>query len=193
MSGPAILAFGHSSRVGKDTCAEAVATVCERRGLKVLRVAFADALKLHCYLLFADFGLHEAAYYETHPEARTQVLPEVGKTPVQIWIEVGNALREVWAPIWIRHALGGIEGFDLVVISDLRFENEAKAVLALGGHLVRVDRPGAEVHGSDRMLGPLTPWSAVVRNETTIDDLRVAAVRVAVQMFPQLYPSVDSH
>lgn len=55
---------------------------------------------------------------------------------------------EIWVEAW-RHAVAAatreqiVLGCDLVVADDCRFENEAAAIRAMGGKVVRIERPGA--------------------------------------------------
>jgi hypothetical protein len=59
---------------------------------------------------------------------------------------------ELGKDVFLESALGRI-GEGLTVITDLRFDNEAKAVRRLGGVIVRVERPGVETathHSSER-------------------------------------------
>lgn len=173
-----ILAFGCSSRVGKDTAARAVCAAI--RGAE--RVAFAAHLKAVSAQLFGAYGLRGEDYYERHPEKRTQKLPKLNKSPVQLWVEVGCKLREVYPDIWIDRPLSEtrLNPVRLLVVSDLRFPNEARRVHELGGICVRIDRPDVKLrHGSDDELRGFGGWDAVIENTGTVADLEAQAVAIA--------------
>lgn len=134
------------ARAGKDT----VANFLNRYGFQ--RIAFADALKdlarlahPHIDHLVALKGWEEA-----------KAVPEV-RSLLQ---HLGNAARQAIAPdVWVqaalRHALPG----QRYAVSDVRFPNEADAIRALGGRIIRVTRPG---------IGPINQHVS----ETAMDDYR---------------------
>ena len=158
-----LIAFGHTARVGKDTCG---ALLVRHHGFE--RVAFADALRTFVY--------------RTHPEVRRLVdsmgweeaklaHPLVRKTLV----DVGNVGRRVVGEdVWVRAAFRGVTA-DRVAITDLRYRNEARAIRDRGGLLVRVTRPGVEPlpNVADQALIDFDGWDAVIANDGTLDDLKV--------------------
>ena len=169
---PKIIAFGHISRVGKDSSAKFLDTELRVGGKKTKKLSFARKLKDVCYDLFKIYGLEPAVHYENYPEAREIVLPEVNMTAVEIWIKVGNALREVYAPIWIDNCLRSNPDVDVIIITDLRFPNEATKIKELGGLCVRVDRPGFEpISESDSQLLDYDGWDHVLLNNGDLKDL----------------------
>jgi hypothetical protein len=74
-----------------------------------------------------------------------------GKTPRHAMITLGTEWGRdlihptLWTTLW-RHQVNQVldEGGD-VVVDDVRFPNEVAALEALGGHLIKVIRPGAEL------------------------------------------------
>ena len=187
MSGPLFLAFGHSSRVGKDTAARAAVAALEAASVSVELRSFAGPLKKVCYKLFGEHGLRTGPYYEMKPEERSISLPGVGLTPVQIWVRVGNALRGVYAGIWAEQGLRPSSlstGYvpDVVVLSDLRFPSELAGVLDRGGEAWKVLRPGCDVvNGSDRMIPQeCAYWSGALVNDGTVAELESRAAGLAL-------------
>lgn len=96
--------------------------------------------------------------------------------------EWGRAMYEnVWAELGVRRALAAPA--DLVMITDCRFTNEAKAVRDAGGEVWRIVRPGAGLAGgaglhpseveqeSREFLALVT---RTIENTGTLDDLRRA-------------------
>jgi hypothetical protein len=135
-----VIAFGYRKRSGKDTAAKFLDTLlrCERTDLKICRAAFADKLKDICFQLFNWAGLQRGQFYEEHPEFKEVILQKLNKTPRQIWIEVGNYLRDVYPMTWIDYVLHGVRG-DVVITSDLRFRNEAAKLRAVGAKLIKIE------------------------------------------------------
>jgi len=163
-----IIAFGHRKRVGKDTAAKFLDTHLRCHGLRSVKLSFASKLKEVCYSMFHWAGLQPGIFYEDDKNAhlREVVLPLIGKTPRQIWIEVGNKMREVYADVWIDNALLGSGSAQLVIITDLRFANEAKKVHSLGGKIFKITRPDVPVSddASDCALDGFTGWDGVLEN-----------------------------
>jgi len=90
-------------------------------------------------------------------EQKETVDPRWGKSPrelmQQLGTEVGRTCHdETWICYLMRHVDGALEMGANVVITDVRFKNEARAVLAAGGALVRVARPGfdGDAHASEQ-------------------------------------------
>jgi hypothetical protein len=59
-----------------------------------------------------------------------------------------------------------------VVITDVRFANEAAAIRSWGGEIIRIDRPGVgPVNGHVSEAMPFEP-DEVIENDGTIEDLQ---------------------
>lgn len=156
-----IIAFGHQKRVGKDTCARFVATQLRLEyGMRnVQKKGFADEVKVQCYTLFAWAGLQPGHYYEEQENMhkREEVLPLIGLTPRQLWIGHGMACRTYYENIWVDYLLKGTKA-DFLIVSDLRFPNEAASIQALGGSVVKITRPEIP-HTSDAADDPLLTYN----------------------------------
>lgn len=108
-------------------------------------------------------------------------------TPRQIMQRMGTEFgREMIHPeVWVRRALHNVDAHlqagRNIVISDVRFANEAKAIREKGGVIVHVRRPAAEAvqdgHVSEKPL-PVQFGDFFVHNDCHIDELeeRVASV-----------------
>ncbi len=164
-----IIALGHRQQTGKDTLAGFIATnvrcVSSKKNVQV--AGFADELKDVCYRLYAWAGMMRKEHYEIHPEDRSKVLKN-GKTVREIWIDVGNHMRKYDENVWVK-ALLTRPGVDVLIIKDLRFMNEVKAVKAHEGVVIKVIRLGQpEIDDdADKVLKDFVGWDLVVENNTT--------------------------
>ena len=164
------IGLGHYKRTGKDSFANFLLQACRERDPKfaIGKRSFAYKLKQICHELYDWAGLREPEYYETveGEQYREIVLPEIGKSPRQIWIDMGTKAvrRNVYEPTWLDYLLKGQHDLDVMVISDVRFPNEAEAIRKSGGVLVKVVRPG---YGpgpdmADRALLGYDGWDYVI-------------------------------
>ena len=173
-----ILAFGHQKRVGKDTACRFAATQLRLMfGLNnIQKKGFADKVKSQCYELFAWGGLQPAHYYDepSNLAKREEILPLLGMTPRQLWIGHGMACRTYYPDAWIHALLKGTAA-EFLLISDLRFPNEAKAIQELGGWVVKIVRPSVP-HTSDAADDPLLDfngWNTQIVNEGSLNDFMI--------------------
>lgn len=156
-----IIGLGHAARVGKDTCAE---LLIEHHGYT--RVAFADALKEFVYAIDPDvrlavhlFGWEDA---KANPVNRRKL------------VDIGNGAREIiGADVWIQAAMRRVTS-GRTVITDMRYPNEVDAIRAIGGLIVKVERPGVCPldNVADQALATYDGWDAVIVNDGTREDLR---------------------
>lgn len=170
---------------GKDTAAGFLV-----RGRRYTPLAFADPLRamlldinpyVHCpgvtvrlESLVADVGWDYAK--TQYPEVR-RLLQRVGQT-----------MRERDPDYWVsnmRRLLNGAERLNMpVVVTDVRYRNEADMLVTRGFRLVRIVRPGASAGGSaashssetelDDYATPVT-----IRNNGSVGDLRDAILAAA--------------
>ncbi|MEU3285588.1 hypothetical protein [Streptomyces longwoodensis] len=173
------------ANVGKDTAGE---WFVEQRGYR--RVAFADplkeaALRLDPYVSGeierTEYGAEQLSdIVRLHGwEAAKDRYPEVRR----ILQELGASIRAIDEDFWLRLALAKTrEANDAgvpVVITDVRYRNEAASLVRAGFHLLHIDRPGVPQldHESERSLGP-EDARYLVRNDGTKDDLYAQLDRV---------------
>lgn len=137
---------------------------------KVVKAGFADKLKDVCFQMYSWAGLMPAAFYEEPGNAHLKevVLPKLGKTPRQVWIAVGNGVRDwVFELTWVEFLLLSPK-CDFLIVSDMRFPVEAERIKSLGGTVVKVVRPDVP-HTSDAADDPLmsyTGWDHTIVNVT---------------------------
>ena len=108
---------------GKTTIAkEFIKVMLTQSGLTVGRISFADKLKGVCSELFP------------------QLL--VGPKESHRWVykKLGLAMRSIDRDVWVRCALRQSAQYEVAVIDDLRFQNEAEMLREQGFVLVRIQR-----------------------------------------------------
>lgn len=169
-----ILAFGHKSRTGKDSITRFLVDYIKQKrpDLKIERRAFADKVKDISYQLYKHHGLQPGPYYDEFPDARNIKLPRLNKDAVEIWVAVGNHLREVYDKTWIDFVLLDTSA-DIVIISDLRFPQEVEGVLGFDGYMVRLDKVDAPIRDtvSDNILNDFLGWHEIMTNNASMEEL----------------------
>lgn len=166
------------ARSGKDTVG---ARLVERYGYT--RLAFADPLKemaleinpwiptgygvvVRLHRLIADVGWEYAK--ENYPEVR-RVLQHTGQT-----------IRDRDPEYWVRHLVDRAYNTDgPIVVTDVRYENEAYALSTMNFRLVRIIRPSLgdpdpNAHESERALEAY-PIGVTIVNHSTLEDLQAHA------------------
>src|ERR1035437_10155397 len=124
-----IIGLGHRCGVGKNTIGEYLAKYLQSAGYNVGVRSYADELKRHCHELYSWAGLKPASYYEENYQLKEVVLPLIGKSPRQIWIEFGTTVcRAIYKDTWIKAAFSSGKDFDILILTDARFPNELDAI-----------------------------------------------------------------
>lgn len=177
-----LLGLAGYARAGKDTAARALAP------LGFTRIALADALRDFVYAA-ADPWLRTTVDAVGWEHAKATV-PGIRERLQQ----AGTAARDILgADVWIRAAFARMRPDGSYAVPDVRFPNEAAAMRAAGGKLVRIVRPGvapANDHISERALDGFAAWDAVLVNDGTPEDL-AARIRDWVRVaWPEPAPTV---
>lgn len=144
-----VIGLGSTAQVGKDTIAEYLEKKYPLEGpgpYKVKRVAFADKLKEVAMDLF-DLT-HEQCYGPK--EIKEAVDSRYNKSPRQILQELGEKLRRhfhesVWVDAVFLSTIPALaeKGYNVFVVSDVRYPNEADKIRESSGTVVRVTRPNS--------------------------------------------------
>ena len=215
-----IIGLGHYSRTGKDTFANAlIAALGELNPrLRVARKSFATKLKDVTHQLYGWAGLQNEDYYNNpdHEHERDVILPALGMTPVEVWVKFGTpAVRgQVRDSTWVDYLLKTDHHLDVMVIPDIRFPNEVEAIREVGGHLIKIVRPGfgprltiadlalIEYGGWDNVIGEtgdiksLKRWAAIyadqIRNGNHLDYLKRHPGVIQRALAMQTMPSRDA-
>lgn len=132
---PPIIGFSGYGRTGKDTAAEVVAENCgfEHR-------AFADPMKRVALKLLRVSRPNTATFIEGHGwERAKEDIPWLRDYLQHLGTD---AMRAEDEDVWVRMALDQPTEQNGIVISDVRFPNEMRAIQERGGVVYRIYRPG---------------------------------------------------
>lgn len=173
-----IVAIGYKKGRGKDSFANFSLNYLQSYcNCQVRKVGFADKLKDVCHQLYSWAGLKRGVYYEEHYDEKEVVLPNMGVSPRDIWIGVGNQLRAFHEGTWIDYVVKSRRQADILLVKDLGFLNEALAIREAGGLLVKMVRDGEmAADGRETELDVWDDWDAVIDNTGTLEQLNEFAV-----------------
>jgi hypothetical protein len=156
---PILIGITGKARSGKDTVAEILS-----RNFQVKRYAFAGPLKIGLATMLGLDGRHVSGDLKEIP------IPEFGgKSPRQMLQTLGTewGRQLVSDSLWVDLGMSEWEkclgrGRSLV-ITDVRFENEAEAIRKAGGVVAHVQRglaPGVAPHSSEAgvEINPFADW-----------------------------------
>jgi hypothetical protein len=116
IEGVTFIGLGHKARHGKDTFAASLHSLYP---YQIHRVAFADALKMYCRL---NHGMT--------------------KKDSPLLQRVGNEMRQKDPYFWVRCVYWAIDELrpKYALITDVRYQNEAEWIKAMGGIVIKVER-----------------------------------------------------
>lgn len=188
MTTPRLIGLTAYAQSGKDAAASAlVEDGWQRR-------AFADTLRDFAYILnpliekpaSRGHGIHgqrharlAALVDEFGWDHAKTAFPEVRAFLQRLGTDAGR--RVLGDNVWVDRTLREIGRHQAVVVTDCRFPNEADAIRALGGVIVRVVRPGVSPvngHTSETAMDAYVP-DFTIQNDGTLDELHEEIRRVA--------------
>lgn len=159
---------------GKDTFASLLANeLLRKQGLKVTLKAFADKLKKCCAILSGQF---DWIFYDQNSKNKKAGL--LSMTNRELMQKFGDLTRQLDQDIWIKLALEPDTRInpDVLIITDVRFRNEAKAIKDKGGILIRIesDRSEEDSHISEIDLDSYSIFDfGIINNkDTSLDNLK---------------------
>ena len=133
-----IIAFLARAGSGKTTAAKYLE---KKHG--AVRVSFAGPLKELAKRLYDLTDEQVYGSLKEEPDERLEELfGDEGVTPRRVLQLLGNQAREIIGrDVWIRAAMNECAKHRLAVIDDCRYVNEAEAVAAVGGLVIKIEAP----------------------------------------------------
>jgi hypothetical protein len=160
-----LVGFAGRARSGKDTAALAL---CEEAGYT--KMAFANPIRAG---VMAIFGLQPQHFQD---ELKEQIIKGIGYSPRRLMQLLGtefgrNTLRPgIWLDLFERDYERLRAQGAKVVVSDVRFPNEADRIRSLGGIIIYVHRPNlpeVEQHESESSFSPHWADLEIVNDQST--------------------------
>lgn len=189
MTAPLIGLVG-KKRVGKDSFAERL--IAEHDFVKV---SFSEPVKEAALAVDPIVVRNRGDYFDGYVRLSDLVREEgwetaKGHTEVRRFLQRfgTESIRAIDPGFWVRHGMekasrNVFAGFP-VVITDVRFQNEARAITRAGGKLIRIERPGSDdgdTHASEVELDTY-PVDFLVSNDGSLDQLHNKADAIAARL-----------
>ena len=161
-----IIGIAGKARSGKDTTARFI--IAERGGYQY---AFADPIRQMARIVGVDM---REQYWQDRKE---EVIPALGVSPRCIMQTLGSWGRDTNPQFWINLAVQRLWAMGPgMVISDVRYENEADWIRRQGGriiHLYRDEAPEVEAHHSENGIA-VQEGDGIIYNNGSLEDLQLA-------------------
>jgi hypothetical protein len=193
-----IIGVAGKARSGKDTFADYLENLL--MGYDFLKTGFAVELKRQ---VMRDFNLSYEQLYgnlKEEPDDRYRKvintrpfctglgkgeLPDYRWTPREIMQKYGEFMRSVDRDYWIKALFRSAEerNYPNILITDVRYKNEADACKERGGYLIQVIRENRDMianseHISETDLDNYKDFDFIVENNSSLDDLKENAVKL---------------
>ncbi len=193
-----IIGFSGKKGAGKDTLSSDIILHYTYYGRTATRYPFAGVLKEHCMRLFR---LTRAQCYGTEEEKNSLTTVQWDSLPFRrpralrkhqeyltarevLQIYGTEIVRSMNPEAWVDATLAQIQEavLDIALIPDVRFPNEARAIRAVGGKLVRLTRQPYpdDGHASENALDDYTRFDAVIDNRAMSLSDQKASIRALV-------------
>lgn len=200
---PTLIGLTGPNGAGKDTAAEMLAGKLTREGRSTVVMAFADALYEEVSAAFGvsipelkDRNTKEAPAdwlrwskcnnlqfwsFVSH-RVPTSVLTSNAHSPRQILQWWGTEYRRAQQPdYWVQRMLAKVQqhreaGVQHIIVTDVRFADEADCIRALGGQIWRIHRPTLQHQGTghvSEVTGEEFAPEVTIRNEGSMELLRI--------------------
>jgi len=171
---PAIIGIAGKARTGKNT----LAAFIQAQYGGTYPYAFAEPMRA---MLKVGFGIDfDTEYWNTHKERE---IPVLGKSPRQLLQKLGTEWgRELINPdVWLILAQGALHNRGAgMVVTDVRFENEAQWVRKNRGTIIHLERkaaPSINPHKSEAGL-QRQPEDITVYNDMDLESLQHAVSKL---------------
>jgi len=201
-----IIGISGKARSGKDTFATMLATALNKESRpSYIMMAFANELKLRCQAAFdltfeQLWGEDKEKYDQRYPKPRgplpycagnrddgkgLEVLEERKHwTAREIMQDYGAFYRTIDNQFWIKNLfkVAKDKEYTRVIVTDVRYINEADYIIDNGGYVIRVERENKDSvhnqeHPSEVELDGYNRFDFTIDNSGTLEQLEEAAAR----------------
>lgn len=137
-------------------------------------------------------------------KGKNTFLPQFQKTIGQLQQYIGSELfrNQLHQDVWVLALLGSIKPNENVVISDVRFPNEADAIKQAGGIVIRLEGDPTKLrdpatsdrdlnHISETALDEYIGFDHIIENTGTVDQLYVTTCQL-LDLKPTYYMFISS-
>ena len=134
-----IIGFSGKARCGKDTAGRIL------RDYGFIRMAFADPVK---ETAAAIFGIPLPTFHDERLKERPD--PRWNLSPRQMLQALDAPLKAAFGPdLWVKRWAASCPKNADIVVTDVRFDLEAEAIIARGGRVFQIVRDGAGLAGEE--------------------------------------------
>lgn len=197
-----IIGISGKARSGKDTFADMLAKELNKEAYPpYVMMAFANELKMKCQEAFdlsweqlwgndkeePDKRYYKGMRYQGGVRSDTNELPSLYWTAREIMQEFGAFYRSIDDKFWIKNLFKVAEQkeYTNVIITDVRYINEADYILEHGGVMLRVERENKDSvhnmsHPSEVQLDEYKKFTFTVVNNWTLEVLARTAVETVL-------------
>lgn len=163
---PILIGLTGAAGAGKDTVAD---RLCSAHGFE--RHAFAEPIRDMLTALLVSAGIDYGHLFAR--DLKELPVPHLGVSSRQMMQRLGTEWGRALHPdLWVRHAAVTLGLHDLphsspvhdrIVLTDVRFPNEAAWIEQLGGRVIRVlrDVPAVNAHESEQHVDRIVPWARI--------------------------------
>lgn len=172
-----VIGFTGFLEVGKSTAADGVIAAAVAAKIPVAKFSFAEPGKRMLELIGVP---PECLRTE---EGKRRPLPEFGgKTGRELMqtlmTDWGRQMvsQDLWVRVCARMMLHSVAANLLLVLDDIRFDNEADVIAGLGGTIIEITRPGKVRGNHPSERGIQRDWiDRFIANDGTVADLQASA------------------
>lgn len=158
------------------------ATVLAHKGYQPL--SFAEPIKRMAVEFFMGLGYSKEEALSLAWVDKAKILPEINASSRFVLQTIGTewGRNYIAEDIWVRCLCARAQEFLHVVVDDVRFENEAKAIKDMGGEIWFIKRPFMSHDFNHTSEGALDNWDGFdhfIDNNGTLEEFRLKIDKLA--------------
>jgi len=186
-----IIGITGRARAGKDTIAYMAARHLAKYRRTSTVLALATPLKQLCFDVYGPaYNVSKEAFFGTQEQKEAEIDALPGWTGRKILQHVGTeGFRTISPEVWGRYLIGRAmaelysrQDSHVILVSDVRFSDEAALIQGIGGIVVKVVRPSVEAaaaqtftgianHASEANFDEISPDYLLNNFDRSLDDL----------------------